>query len=1678
VNVPCPQTKMPSSDSDHNYYTLGHSRRPSQQSDHDQFPHSVDNADDLQCNPTPPSPDDQIRTLPAYTYSQPLQTPPKRPSVSTNFGNYAADASVNGFTCDPPTDDNSPDPHDFYRPYRDPFTETLSNHRDIVVAGREDGMTTSAYQRRPNPISARANGTASKHAPLPPRSNARPSHCSASPPSSNTSPLSAAKSSPNLFNTARARQTSLKDLVNKFNQTPNEKPLLPSKPGARSTSASVNPAARSQNYARARAPSQPKVSGAGDSTQHSKLGRDQPRNPSRSTQRRNYANDGAHPTTNPAQGRVTLPFRPQVSGNASASQSMSDLSQLPPSKELFRPRLFGEILSVTTNSPDPGYGILGPRRRRGSEGSMHSPNPMFPSDRNELDSGISPSSPTAWYMGLTPSLDGVRTDRPTTSRPLGMHRRAKSDFDGNTSKPVTASALGMHVSTVSPTPEMRAANMSPPVSQRNSQSRIPVSARPMSATSDSGNSIPSSRADSAMGRTTMHKSTPKGTSALPRPSQRSTSPASNPRVSPSRSSPRRRNHSPPAHHPGTSPLLKAYISAPLPKKSPPLRSSRPRQPVSSASTSASRAKAIDRLGTNKHSSHKDLKEVKPKKLPELGGIDFAARRQRIQQAFTKTVQENERKELIRAEQKRIAKQKDEEERRNPEQREVMEGGEAHNREDLEEPMANQPTDEGVQQSTDQEIFETPAEESTPDERHLTLDTTNIPTSFSHADLSKGSTFDNDDSPTLGIPGSFPGPRATVDRSRTPESETAPLSAVTAGTAETEDTIIDNEPQTDRPEPNAGHRTILSQVMRMRASSPASASRSEATDDSLSDRDDKESIQIMLGATPVVEAAGDSIEDERQDEPEDGELRDVFSNEGPGDRWSTSSWASSVPDRQSLDRVRDAPMERIDEYSPPQPEESAHSSLSTAAGGETPQPWSPTDFSTPRTGRSTLDSEAYSTINRVLEHYHDPSLLTPQMMHDFQQQLLIQSPELARQGGWDPKRVTQLYLQELARGRVTSGSAVPGPLNLGLRRPFQPPETLAAPQIEAESGNAGHRDFEALEDTNHGYELSESGWSSHRPSLDVDALELKPQRASLNHPDDWAHTSPSILDWIHPQAADSPVDERHEPDYRPTPPPKEWRSTSPRANVSDKIPKYLEPRIASREGSETPRLSADSRPRLPEIKGTGEGLGLAIHVESPQDNDSPTIPPPPPLPNYSPPLPPSVPPISEVMTAIQPPPSPSIYGKHPPSSIFPTVFPEGIAAGPSARSSGDSSQQHGIATPSAQTSGSSSHSQERAGLDRPSQSSETPSKTPLPTPDQKRLTRRGHIIKELVDTEYSFGQDMKVIEDIYKSTSSACVRLSSDDVKVLFGNSDQIVTFSRGFLDALKQAAKSVYVMAKSSRWRNKRGSTSTSNSGNTDDQSSVNNPDLTDEEKDRKTFIGDAFVQHMTDMEKVYAEYLRNHDSANKKLQVLMANDRVVIWLNECRTWADDLTTAWDLDSLLVKPVQRILKYPLLLGQLLEATPENHPDFTNLDIAVREMMGASHRINEMKRRADLVEQAVSSRKRKESDVRTGLSKAFGRRTEKFKQQVGLSELFEDKDYNVLSEKFQGHFVQLQLVMRDVELYTGDVQLYMDKFNELIVAIEGYIDVGPTTHPELESKWRKFRMSMREISATAFTEHVS
>lgn len=62
---------------------------------------------------------------------------------------------------------------------------------------------------------------------------------------------------------------------------------------------------------------------------------------------------------------------------------------------------------------------------------------------------------------------------------------------------------------------------------------------------------------------------------------------------------------------------------------------------------------------------------------------------------------------------------------------------------------------------------------------------------------------------------------------------------------------------------------------------------------------------------------------------------------------------------------------------------------------------------------------------------------------------------------------------------------------------------------------------------------------------------------------------------------------------------------------------------------------------------------------------------------------------------------------------------------------------------------------------------------------------------------------------------------------------------------------------------------------------------------------------------------------------------------------------AWDLQSLLIKPVQRVLKYPLLLHKIVENTPDSHPDYKVVHSAREAIAKVTQEINEIKRRKDL-----------------------------------------------------------------------------------------------------------------------------
>jgi hypothetical protein len=150
----------------------------------------------------------------------------------------------------------------------------------------------------------------------------------------------------------------------------------------------------------------------------------------------------------------------------------------------------------------------------------------------------------------------------------------------------------------------------------------------------------------------------------------------------------------------------------------------------------------------------------------------------------------------------------------------------------------------------------------------------------------------------------------------------------------------------------------------------------------------------------------------------------------------------------------------------------------------------------------------------------------------------------------------------------------------------------------------------------------------------------------------------------------------------------------------------------------------------------------------------------------------------------------------------------------------------------------------------------------------------------------------------------------------------------------------------------------------------------------------------------------------------------------------------WNLKFLLIKPVQRVLKYPLLLKDSLSCTPTDHPDFAALRIACKEMSFVVGGINEVKRRKGMV-QSIVSHKRNETGIQHAINKGFSRRTEKLKRSVGLSDTFVDKMYDKLVENDIKHCAQVEVIARDIETYVQELQGHVDRFIRFSSSIKGF-----------------------------------
>ncbi|KAL6305114.1 hypothetical protein BKA93DRAFT_731664 [Sparassis latifolia] len=243
-----------------------------------------------------------------------------------------------------------------------------------------------------------------------------------------------------------------------------------------------------------------------------------------------------------------------------------------------------------------------------------------------------------------------------------------------------------------------------------------------------------------------------------------------------------------------------------------------------------------------------------------------------------------------------------------------------------------------------------------------------------------------------------------------------------------------------------------------------------------------------------------------------------------------------------------------------------------------------------------------------------------------------------------------------------------------------------------------------------------------------------------------------------------------------------------------------------------------------------------------------------------------------------------------------------------------------------------------------------------------VTKRTHALLELLSSERAYASDLALIRDIHiplalgqpapfqassvspptsSSSSSRTLSTASDsssgssnavppvppmtreDSRIIFTNVSEIAVFADTFSEQLEEALGAAL------------------DGGTGEDH------------------VGALFLETIPTLEPLYKAYITKHPSALEHLNNLPQTRALIAYLAHTRTLASSLTHAWDLPSLLIKPVQRLLKYSLLLGAIIDETPDSHGDKTNLKLAREKMEEVARDVNEGQRRREVVKEVLT-----------------------------------------------------------------------------------------------------------------------
>ncbi|XP_010881030.2 T-lymphoma invasion and metastasis-inducing protein 2 [Esox lucius] len=193
-----------------------------------------------------------------------------------------------------------------------------------------------------------------------------------------------------------------------------------------------------------------------------------------------------------------------------------------------------------------------------------------------------------------------------------------------------------------------------------------------------------------------------------------------------------------------------------------------------------------------------------------------------------------------------------------------------------------------------------------------------------------------------------------------------------------------------------------------------------------------------------------------------------------------------------------------------------------------------------------------------------------------------------------------------------------------------------------------------------------------------------------------------------------------------------------------------------------------------------------------------------------------------------------------------------------------------------------------------------------------------VIQELVDTERSYVKDLGCLFDIYLMPLQSETFLSHDEMESLFGSLPEMLDFQRVFLHTLEERIASSPNLI------------------------SLETPE---QFKQLLSSLCGSFLYY-ADHFKLYSGFCANHIKVQKVLE-RAKTDRAFKEFLEARNPTKQHSST--LESYLIKPVQRVLKYPLLLRELVSLTDSESEEHSHLTEALRAMEKVASHINEMQK---------------------------------------------------------------------------------------------------------------------------------